>query len=73
MCDCAVICALYCPPPPRPSGASGRIDQIERTVRTLVGQSLAADEVVISIPQNSAREGMAYTVPAWLEALVGYT
>ena len=48
----------------------GRIAQIERTVLSLVRQTVAPDEVVLSVPEHSAREGTAYGLPAWLEALV---
>jgi len=48
----------------------GRIEQIERTVLSLVGQSVPFDEVVISVPERSEREGVEYPMPSWLQDLV---
>ena len=48
----------------------GRIYQIERTVMSLLHQTTPADELVISVPAHSDREGTAYPTPDWLQRLV---
>lgn len=73
--------SLLTPPPPPPSGKvkervwislttlPGRIHQIGRIMESLLTQTVAADEIVISVPEHSDREAMEYPIPDWLEEM----
>jgi hypothetical protein len=77
--------SLTTPPPPPPShkikdrvwisltSLPGRIYQIKRIIDSLIVQTVPADEIVISIPDHSDRELIAYPIPDWLEEMTGRT
>ena len=46
-----------------------RLPLIERTLKSLLRQSLAPRRIVLNLPRFSKREGVAYVVPAFLEGI----
>jgi hypothetical protein len=46
-----------------------RLPLIERTLKSLLRQSLAPRRIVLNLPRFSKREGIAYVVPAFLEGI----
>ena len=46
-----------------------RLPLIERTLKSLLRQSLAPRRIVLNLPRFSKREGVAYVVPAFLDGI----
>ena len=50
-----------------------RLPLIERTLKSLMRQSLAPARIVLNLPRFSKREGVAYEVPAFLDGITAVT
>lgn len=50
-----------------------RLPLIERTLKSLLRQSIAPRRIVLNLPRFSRREGVAYEAPAFLAGLQGVT
>ena len=50
-----------------------RLPLIERTLKSLMRQSLAPRQIVLNLPRFSRREGVAYSLPPFLEGLQSVT
>lgn len=49
------------------TSSPGRLQDLERSVRTLLNQTCPPDEIHLNIPYVFRRTGERYVVPAWLE------
>ena len=50
-----------------------RLPLIERTLKSLMRQSVAPARIVLNLPRFSKREGVAYEVPSFLEGITSVT